>query len=468
MMKQNQPMNAHRHRSRRGAFSAGITAIAIALVVVFNLLIGQIPAVKLQKDLTDNQIYQISDVSLDYLANLDHDIDLHVMANQSAMDARIVRFIDNYVSLSDRITVDYTDPTVYPSVLSQYDTEPDTIVVHCEDTDRQEIVRFSSIIGIDEMAYYTQGTYREVNFDCEGQLTSAIDGVLTDIAYQVYETTGHNENMMPISLEGLFRKQHMSVTIVDLLKDGGIPDDCSLLVMNGPTEDLADTEKEMISDYLAEGGQVVYQMASQNKPLPNFDSLCAEFGMTVEDGMIADPSYSISNNPYLFFPTVSTTVDAAGTLPSDASILLYATRGMTLNEPARPTIEVNPILTSSEDSTAFVDEEHQTTGSYVIGAVATETVDDNTFARFTVYGSESLISPDILNSFSSIDNATLFMTSSTVGFPELSQLNIQPVSLLTENNTITTGGIWAILFIFIIPVTLLVFGFIRWMRRRKL
>lgn len=467
-MKQTKQPQSRRHRSRRGAFSAGITALAIALVVIFNLLIGQIPAVKLQKDMTDNKIYEISDVSRDYLANLDHDITMHVMANQSTLDSRIVRFIDNYVSLSDRVTVDYTDPTVYPSVLSTYDTEPDTIVVRCDDTDRQEIVRFSSLIGIDEMAYYTQRTYREVNFDCEGQLTSAIDGVLTDVAYQVYETTGHNENMMPISIEGLFRKQHMSVTIVDLLKDGGMPDDCSLLVINGPTEDLADTEKEMISAYLAEGGQVVYQMSSQNKPLPNFDSLCAEFGMTVEDGLIADPSLSINNNPYLFFPTVSTTVDAAGTLPSDASVLLYATRGMTLKEPARTTIEVNPILTSTENSTAYVDEENQTTGSYVIGAVATETVDDNTFARFTVYGSESLLSPDILNSFPSIDNATLFMTSSTVGFPALSQLNIQPVSLLAVNNTITTGGVWAILFIFIIPITLLVFGFVRWMRRRKL
>ena len=31
---------AGRHSSRRGAFSAGVTALAVAAVIVFNLLVG--------------------------------------------------------------------------------------------------------------------------------------------------------------------------------------------------------------------------------------------------------------------------------------------------------------------------------------------------------------------------------------------------------------------------------------------
>lgn len=40
--------------------------------------------------------------------------------------------------------------------------------------------------------------------------------------------------------------------------------------------------------------------------------------------------------------------------------------------------------------------------------------------------------------------------------------------LTTVANTISSGGAWALLFILVIPGALPVFGFIRWMRRRKL
>ena len=45
---------------------------------------------------------------------------------------------------------------------------------------------------------------------------------------------------------------------------------------------------------------------------------------------------------------------------------------------------------------------------------------------------------------------------------------MEPVSLLTPTNTITTGGIWGLLFILVIPAALLIYGFVRWMHRRKL
>ena len=50
----------------------------------------------------------------------------------------------------------------------------------------------------------------------------------------------------------------------------------------------------------------------------------------------------------------------------------------------------------------------------------------------------------------------------------VSAISVEPVSLLTPTNTITTGGIWGLLFILVIPAALLIYGFVRWMHRRKL
>ena len=93
---------------------------------------------------------------------------------------------------------------------------------------------------------------------------------------------------------------------------------------------------------------------------------------------------------------------------------------------------------------------------------------EDTTARLTVYGADTLINTDVTNSFTNVDNVDLFIHSATVGFDDVSAISIEPVSLLTPTNTITTGGIWGLLFILVIPAALLIYGFVRWMHRRKL
>ena len=110
----------------------------------------------------------------------------------------------------------------------------------------------------------------------------------------------------------------------------------------------------------------------------------------------------------------------------------------------------------------------QTPGTYVVAATATEEIDDGITGRLTVFGSDSLINDAINSTFTNLDNLTLFTSAVTVDFDGISSLSIEPVSLETPTNTISTGGIWALLLIFLIPGALLIYGFIRWLRRQKL
>lgn len=459
---------AGRHASRRGAFSAGLTALAVAAVLVFNLIAAQLPESWSQFDLSGSGIYDITDTSRDYLAAMEQDVEIHVLADPDHLDSRIVRFLDTYAELSDRLSLEYVDPIVYPSVLTQYGVDADAVVVTCAATGRQESFDISDIIGYDIMMYYMYGTQQETDFDGEGLLTSAIDSVVSGVTRTVYVTTGHGETALPAGVEERFDRVHMSVDSVNLLTDGGIPEDCSLLILNAPTEDLADDELEMILTYLEEGGQVIYNMAGALLDLPNCDALCAAYGMNVADGLIADTSRYYQNIPYLFFPLIDTSVDAASGLPDDAMVLVLSSRGFTLTDPARDTITVQSFLTTSENGFAVVDEETQTQGTYVVGAVATEETDGGDTARLTVYGSSSLIDANLTESFSNLDNLDLFLASATTGFEDVSSISIEPVSLSVPTNTITTGGIWGLLFILVIPAALLIYGFARWMHRRKL
>lgn len=457
-----------RQNRGKGAFSAGVVTLAVVAVIVFNLLVAQIPTSKAQIDLTDTKIYNITDVSVNYLKGITDDVAVHVLADKSSVDPRIVRFLNKYVSLSDHLSLEYVNPTVYPSVLSKYGADANTIVVTCETTGRQEIVNISDIIGIDEMAYYMYQQTKETNFDAEGKLTSAIDGVLTSVRHTAYLTSGHEEGSLSQDVTDALDKLHMTVSTVNLLTKGAVPDDCDLLIIDAPTKDLADDELTMIQKYLAQGGQMIYCMASQIEDLPNFDSLCSDYGLSVVPGLVTDTQRYYQNTPFLFFPTLDTSVDAAQGLSSDATIMLYGSRGMTVTSPVRDTITVKPFLNTSKSGVAVKADNSQTPGSYVVGAVATESIDDNITARLTVLGCDSLCGTTVTAHFTNVDNNALFLASITAGFKDVSPINIEPVSLAEENNTVTTGGLWGLLFIFVLPAALLIFGFVRWTRRRKL
>ena len=459
---------AGRHASRRGAFAAALMALAAAAAVVFNLLAAQLPESWAQWDLTNSGIYDITDTSVDYLAALEKDVEIHVLADESSVDSRIARFLNKYEDLSDHLTVEYIDPLVYPSVLSQYGVDADTVVVTCADTGLQESFAIDDIIGYDLMTYYYYGTKSETDFDGEGLLTSAVDAVVTEARRAVYQTSGHQEEALPDSVVERLEKAHLSVDTVNLLTDGGVPADCDLLILNAPVRDLADDELDMVLEYLSVGGHVVYTMADQLEDLPNLEAMCAAYGMTVADGFIADTQRYYQNNPYLFFAQADTSVDAASSLTSDSMVLFYASRGFTLADPTRDTITVQPFLTTTENGYAVLDADNMTQGTYVVGAVATEEIDDNISTRLTVFGSASLTDTGITSSFANLDNEDLYVAALLAGFDDVSAISIAPVSLTVPMNTVTTAGLWGLLFILVIPAALVVCGFVRWMRRRRL
>ena len=452
--------------SRYGLWSAGITALAVVVVIIVNLLVGQLPESKTQFDMSGSGIYDITDTSRDYLADLTEDVEIHVLASEDSLDSRITRFLSLYEDLSDHLTVEYTDPNVFPSVLTTYGVDANTVVVTCEATGRQESFSIDEIIGYDIMSYYMYGVQSETDFDAEGLLTSAVDLVLNGATRTLMELEGHQETALPDTVTEQLDKAHLAVESLNLLTAGSVPEECDVLVINAPRRDFSADEIDSLREYLACGGQVVCMLSDVS--LPNLEGLLAEYGVTVAEGLVADTERFYQNNPYAIFPVADTSVDLAAGLEGDAPVLFYAARGMTLTDPVRDTITVSSFLTTSDSGVAVVDENDQTTGTYAVGVLATEAIDDGITARLTVFGSSAPADESLIAQFPSLENLSLFVSAVTVGFDDVGGLDIAPVSLSTPYNTILTSGIWGLLFILVIPAALLIGGFLHWNRRRKL
>ena len=452
---------------RHGAFSAGLIAIAVAVTILFNLLVTQLPGSLKLFDLTNSGIYNITDTSMKIINAMSEDVKVMVLADRLNVDSRISRYLDKYTGLSDHLILEYIDPTVFPAVLNQYGAQAGDVVVRCEATDRQHIFNLEEVVGYDEMVYYYYGTKTETDFDAEGLLTAAVDGVLNTAGHKVYTLHGHSEIVMFEAVEKLLEKSHIEVDYLNLMTDGEIPADCEMLIITAPLKDLADDELTKLREYLAAGGQIIYSMDGSETSLPNLEALCAEYGIQIQPGYAMDSGAYYQNNPFLTFPKFITGTDATGVIASNQMLMMYMSRGLTLVDPARESITVKSFLDTTEQGYLLVENTPMNPGKYSIGAVATEMVGDKK-ARLVVFGSRSAQDTELTSAFGNLDNLDFFVTTVAAGFDDVSPISIPAVSLGEPHNTIMRGGTLSLLIVAVLPAVVLLVGFLHWLRRRRL
>lgn len=460
--------------TKNGAYSVGLTVIVLAVVIVINLIAGQIPEGYRNIDVSSTKIYEISDTSREFLGNLDKEVDMTVLAVKDETDERIVTFISKYAALSEKIHVEWIDPVLHPSALTEYDTSENTIVVSCGDTGKTTTVSFGDILVMDSYSYYYYGTASYTEFDGDGQLTGAVSYVANETERTIYQSAGHGEGSLSDTITDLLDKNSFTLSETNLLMTDAVPEDCDLFLMYAPAVDLTEDETEMLGAYLDGGGKVMILFGEMGAAdLPNLAGLLEEYGISAVDGYIADPVRCYQNNYYYIFPELSVSGDMAAGISSEM-VLLTNVHGLELTEPARDTISTSEFMSSSDQAYA-VTETSQEQGRYVIGAAAVETIaeeetdatEDTAESRLTVISGASLIDQQITDTFTTLENTTLFMNAVTANFEGVQNLSIEPKSLGVEYNTMQHTGLFSLLVVFGIPAAVIIGGFVIWFRRRK-
>ncbi len=442
---------------RKGSYSTVIMVVIIAIVIAANVMFSKLPTAARNMDVSSNNLYSIGDTTHSVLDGLKNDVEIVVIKDKESTDKRISTLLAKYADYSDHIKVTYKDPVLYPSVLTTYDTEENNIVIKCDATDKTTKVAFSDII-VTSTSYY--GSTYETSFDGEGQLTKAIDYVSNENNKLIYTISGHGESDLGKNISGLISKSNFNVKSVNLLVDNGIPDDCDMLICNQPTKDLADDELKLLREYMENGGKMTVVLADTTTKTPNFDALMADYGISKVNGYIADTERYYGQNVYQIFPNYSSG-DITGKFGSEEYTLLFGSLGLKVEK--TDGVTVDEFLTTSNKGAAVVGENDYTEGKYTLAAAATK--DES---RFTVFGSASIIDDDFTSYYTNLMDLQVFMNSITANFDDVSNISIDSISLQTTYNTIANGSGIGAIFIGIIPVALLILGFLRWFGRRKL
>jgi len=453
-----------------------ISAIVVAIVLIFNIFVKQLPTNVLEFDISGNGLYEISETTREFMDTLENDIEIIVIQDNTAIDERLIKFLDRYETLSDHLKISYIDPVEHPSVLDTYEASDESVVVKCEDTGNQRVININGfdsyeecIFGYDYMYYYYYDTYSLSSFDADGQITSAINSVLNTESKMIYYLSGHGESEMNSTLEASIYKAGYKTATVNLLKDGGIPEDCDLLFAHVPTSDLANDEYDMISRYMDAGGK--FMLIIDDKALTNFNLLMADFGLQMNDGYLGDTTnyytaYASSFGYYCIAPTLSEDSPITSDVKQDA-MLVYP-RGMTRITANRPNVAVENFLTSSPNGICYYDDDNKKEGIFAVGSVSTQTLENGGTARMTTISAQYIVEEELIGTTSNISNLTIVLNAVIANFGDVSTALAIPSKTITlsYNNSVNTP-LWDALFIAVIPLAFIIGGLACWNARRK-
>ncbi len=457
------------------AYSTGMIALAIAVVAAANLVIGEMPSSWTAIDLTSEKLYSLTDQTKEFVNNMQEDVTIYVIENEDNQDTTLGQTLQRYDDLSDHITVEYVDPTVNPRFHTQYTDSTISInsLIVVSDK-RNRVIDYSDIY---ESSFdYSTYTSTTTGYDGEGQITSALDYVLSDDLPKVYLTEGHGEYSLSSSFTDALTKENVEYETINLMDYDTVPEDTACLIINGPQSDLSADDADKVTSYLESGGKVILITGYTGSEMPNRDALLEYMGMSIADGLVVEQDQNYYyRSPYYLLPDVSADTYTSG-IYGNYYIFAPYSQGILIADEEAEGMTYTTFLSTSESAYSKVDitnmenfekSEGDIDGPFGVGVEAVKALEEGE-ATMVVYSCDQLFTDDA-NVMVSGANQMMFVN--TVGGFVDHEVSVSipvksyQVSYLTVNQSdaVLIGLVTTI----VLPVGCLAAGFVIWFRRRK-
>lgn len=466
-------------------FSTGMIAIVVALTVVVNLIASALPETYTQIDATSQKLYSITKDTEKYLDTLKDDVTLYVMVNKNSKDDNVDRTLQKYASASKHVKVKYVDPNVSPTFASKYtdsDVTSNSIIVVCGD--RSKVIDYNS--DIYEYSYDSSYNYSVTGYDCEGQVTAAIQYVTSESTTNVYELTGHDESTLSGDFSEVFQKRFMNVGSLSLLTVDAIPEDCQAIFITAPQSDLSEDDLSKLSQYLGNGGKIYLSIDySKWNDLTNFKKLLSDNNIETTESLLAETDRSYYyQSPFYLLPNVENTevsssvagmtqvfvpysVGLTYTGEDDSNVTSFMTTSDTTI--AKAAANIAAVQSQADAANIASVQAGDTQGQYSLGMMVT----NENGGELCVLGS-AMMCTDSANQIVSGHNATLFngIVNALVTTDDGNSDNavvIAAKDYTVSNLTVSANAmlVYGILWGIFMPIVLIIIGIIVWARRRK-
>lgn len=463
---------------KNGSYSVVISAVFIVIVLVINMIVGSLPSKYTEVDVSDQKLYSISDDTRKFLKDLDKDVTIYQVVQSGSEDETIEKLLEKYDEESDHITVEQKDPVVNPKFTSEYTSDEvssNSLIVVCGD--RSKVVSYDSIYE-SSMDYNTY-SYTTSAFDGEGQIDSAISYVTSEDLPVLYTLDGHGEKELDSTIQDDIEKANIDIKSLNLITEESVPDDAACLLINAPTTDISESEKDAIIEYLENGGKAMIFSDYTEESMENFDAVLENYGVERTEGIVIEgDSQHYAQMPYYLVPTVNSTDAISDFVSKGYYVLMPYAQGIKQSDSVRDTVTISSLLTTSDSAYSKVDVNSGTIektdddieGPFDLGVSITETLDDDKETQIVYYSTSNLMESQI-NQMVSGGNEQMIMSSLNwmCSSDEASTISVPSKSLQVSYLTLTAYDVsfWKIMVMGIIPIVFLVIGFMVWLKRRK-
>lgn len=490
------------NKFKHGSMATLMSVIFIAIVVLVNILVGAVTErfPSLNIDLTAEKMNSLSDQAIDIAKGVNAETAIYLIGSEDAYLKNQNVYYSNYglelgqvVNLANKlketnskISVQFIDPDTNPTFISEYPDETlttGTVLVKTEK--RYKVLSISDLFSVQSNS--TTGA-RETYSKVDSALAAALEVVNMDKVPVLTLATGHGEMLTSDaigSFTSMMEKENFQIREIDILTEE-IPEDTQILMLPTPTTDYAEEEIEKMREFLddkedTEGRTILVTFHTTQTEMPHLASFLEEWGIGVEEGMVAETDSSriaLRNASYVL-------VDNTDDILSDntySNLLAAASRPISLLFKNSGDIVTQSLWTTAD--TAYVvtgdmteaEAEDPDTAAQTVAAIASKSISidgkytdrsvitfgsswifTDTFISASAFGNKSYIT-DLLKTATGTDGSTVSVYTQSV------QTNT--LDITASVGTLTTLGLGV--FTIGIPVVILIAGLVIFLKRRHL
>lgn len=485
-------MGPKARRAYNTIFIVMVILVFIGVNILSMFLVDRFP--NLAKDFTSTDSYSLQKVTDEYFNYMSRELTVKVLISEDTVEAvnsdygyqinLLLKKMDTY----EKVKVERVDiaATALQSMQEKYPdidwTDPaNFIIIEDEATGRYKGVGLYDVFSAQldssgEAVVYGQRL--------EQAVLSAMQYVTTEEVLKVAFSVGNGEVLNPDSnyyddyayVSYLFESNAYEVQNINLLTE--TPDESiDIIVMAAPTADLSNEESEKLTTWLDNNGNFgktfVYIPNDLAEKTDNIDILLKQWDMKITNGYISENDLQRLYNGEAYYSLMSYYDETYTENLKNSTLAMFMPYCMpveVLNEDT-----VRPLLESSTmaDVAPFAGDANGTIirsdGTAVTAAaISYKSNEDGINSNIIVWGSLKSLRNDYLfdgNTGNDEYIANLFNTL----YNRAEQIVVEGASVGVDEIMVTTAEqvIVGVIFIFVVPVSVMVVGIVVWVRRRN-
>ncbi|MCX7921168.1 MAG: GldG family protein [Clostridia bacterium] len=465
-----------------GANSFILIAVAVAIAVVVNMLVGY---GDIKWDLTQNKMYSIGDTTKDILKGLNKDVEIYGLFDDTKAEGndgfkQVKEVLNQYTKESGKVKVSFIDPDKQPGFVKEK-IDPNGLV---KDLKAGDFVvksgsKIKKVTGTDifQTQYSQTGQPESSYFIGEQSFTGAIKYVTSEKTPTVYFTEGHKEGTLDSEYTVLKKQLEINnydVKSINLMLQAKVPENAEILMVLSPQADLAVSEKDVIKEFLNNGGKVVFMFdyIELNPKFTQVEDILKDYNLSLNYDKVRenDQNRHYPGNPY----AIAVDVKKNQINPLDSTLLLANSRSINVLKDQKEGLTVTSLMKTSDK--AVGEQVDKAAGSEIPGpldlAVAAESNKGGKNSKVIVMGNGFFVNDSAYQVYGPYyeNGMSFFLGSLNWMMDSKDNVVIPPKTVEAQVIDITEqqSNITLALTLGLLPLTILGAGMFIWMRRRHL